>query len=81
MADVIDGYDAVLCDGDEITRKVIEKATNPKVVSHLEVGYGNIDIDAATERGIGVTHSPEASSQTVADFAFGLLLSCVRKIP
>ncbi len=81
MAEIIDGYDALLADGDTITEKVIEKADHLKVISHLGVGYDNIDVNAATKKGVGVTFCPEAPSESVADFTWGLILACVRKIP
>ncbi len=52
-----------------------------KVISNYAVGFNNIDIKAATERGIVVTTTPGVLTETTADFAFALLLAIARRIP
>ncbi len=51
-----------------------------KVLSGFAVGYDNVDIPAATERGIPVGHTPGVLTETTADLAFALLLSAGRRI-
>ena len=51
------------------------------VVCCIGSGYEGVDLDAARERGIGVTHSPGANASAVADLAVGLLLSSIRRLP
>ncbi len=64
-----------------VTRDVIEAAKNLKVIGRAGVGVDNIDIKAATERGIIVVNAPEASSITVAEHTIGLMLALARRIP
>lgn len=65
---------------DKIDRELIEAATDLKIISNLAVGYNNIDLDAARERGIAVTNTPEVLTETTADLAFGLLLATARRL-
>lgn len=65
---------------DQIDKEVIDAATNLKIIANLAVGYNNIDLDAARERGIAVTNTPEVLTETTADLAFALLLATARKL-
>ena len=65
----------------KVTKEVIAAAKNLKVIGRAGVGVDNIDLGAATARGIVVVNSPEASSITVAEHTLGLMLSLARKIP
>ena len=56
------------------------KADNLKIIARAGVGVDNIDLDAATEKGIMVVNSPESTSITVAEHTMGLLLSMARKL-
>ena len=64
----------------KVTREVIEKADNLKIIARAGVGVDNIDLDVATEKGIMVVNSPESTSITVAEHTMGLLLSMARKL-
>ncbi|HIE14045.1 TPA: D-glycerate dehydrogenase [Candidatus Bathyarchaeota archaeon] len=76
----IDGLCCLLTD--KIDREVIEAAGERlKVISQVAVGYDNIDVQAATERGIYVTNTPGVLTETTADFAFALLMATARRIP
>ena len=63
---------------DRIDREVFEASTKLKVVSNLAVGYNNIDLEAAKEKGVIVTNTPGVLTETTADLAFALLLSTAR---
>ena len=64
---------------DTIDRDMLESATNLKVISNMAVGYNNIDTEAAKEKGIIVTNTPDVLTETTADLAFGLLLATARR--
>ncbi len=66
---------------EKVDREVIEVA-NPDFwgISQVAVGYDNIDIEAATEKGIYVTNTPGVLTETTADFAFALLMATARRI-
>ncbi len=66
---------------DRIDSVVMDELESLKVISNIAVGYDNIDIAAATQRGIMVTNTPGVLTETTADLAFALLLSAARRIP
>ena len=66
---------------DRIDSAVMDELPSLKVISNIAVGYDNIDITAATQRGIMVTNTPGVLTETTADLAFALLLGAARRIP
>lgn len=74
----IDGLLPMLTDN--INAELMDRAKNLKVVSNYAVGYNNIDVDAATERGIMVTNTPDVLTDTTADTAFMLLMAISRRL-
>jgi glyoxylate reductase len=66
---------------DRIDAQVFAAGTALKVVANVAVGYDNIDVSAATQRGIVVTNTPGVLTETTADLTWGLLLSLARRIP
>ncbi len=74
------------CDGiltmltDPINQQVIESALLLKVISQMAVGFDNIDVPAATRRGIPVGHTPGVLTETTADFAWALLMATARRL-
>ena len=71
----------VLCQlTDRMDRETIASAPRLKVIANIAVGYDNVDLAYATERGIFVTNTPEVLTETTADFAFALLLAAARRI-
>lgn len=66
---------------DIVGKETMDLFPNLKVISTSSTGIDIIDVEAASERGIRVGHSPgHFCSDSVADFAFGLLLTCARSI-
>jgi lactate dehydrogenase-like 2-hydroxyacid dehydrogenase len=65
---------------DRIDRDVIECCTNLRVISNYAVGVDNIDVEAATERGIPVGFTPDVLTEATADATFGLLLAAARRV-
>ncbi len=74
------------CDGlvslltDRIDALLLEAAPRLKVISNYAVGFNNVDIAAATARGIAVGNTPEVLTEATADMAFCLLLSAARRL-
>jgi D-3-phosphoglycerate dehydrogenase len=83
LVDTIKGIDGVFASAhDPLTRKVFNAADRLKVVSRNGVGYDQVDVDAATERGVCVTLAPIPEHvKSVADSAITLMLSSLRRIP
>lgn len=74
------------CDGlvtlltDKIDAELMDAAPRLKVVANYAVGFDNIDVKAATARGIWATNTPGVLTETTADLAFALLMACARRI-
>ena len=73
--------DAVLSNLATISAEVINSMNRCQVISRYGVGYDNVDVDAATEKGIWVANVPDYAVEDVSDHALALLMACVRKIP
>src|SRR3954471_11606122 len=65
----------------KVTAEVLEHATRLKVIGRAGVGVDNVDVDAATRRGIVVANAPESNVVSAAEHAVGLLLALARNIP
>lgn len=65
----------------KIPKEVLEAATRLKVIGVHGAGVDHIDIDFAQKRGVQIIRTPEALTNTVAEFTVGLMLSLLRKIP
>ncbi len=63
-----------------MTARVIGSLARCRVLSRYGVGYDNVDVEAATKKGIWVTRVPDYSLDDVSDQALALLMACVRKI-
>lgn len=77
----VKGRDAILTMlSDRIDEGVINEAKSIKVISNYAVGFENIDIKTATEKGIVVTNTPGVLTDSTADMAWALLFSIARRI-
>jgi D-3-phosphoglycerate dehydrogenase / 2-oxoglutarate reductase len=76
------GYDALMVrSATTVTKAVIEAADQLKVIGRAGVGVDNIDVGAATARGIMVINSPQGNTISAAEHTFALILSAARRIP
>lgn len=79
-------YEASLSEGllttveDTVDAALIEASPGLKVISQIAVGYDNVDVAAATARGIPVGNTPGVLSKTTADLAFALLMAVARRV-
>ncbi len=75
-----DGVVGLIAGLEPLTREVLEKAHDLKVISRCGVGLDNVDLEAADALGIKVYNTPEAPSVAVAELTIGLMLSLLRHI-
>ncbi|TML22578.1 MAG: aminotransferase class V-fold PLP-dependent enzyme [Actinobacteria bacterium] len=76
LESIIDGFDAVVIrSGTTIGERAIERATRLKVIARAGVGIDNVDVDAATRRGIVVANAPESTVVSAAEHTIALLLA------
>ncbi len=79
---LIPAYDAlVVRSATRVTSELIEQATQLKVIGRAGVGVDNVDVAAATKRGILVVNAPQSNVVSAAEHTIGLLLSLARSIP
>ena len=82
LAKKIKGYDALIIrSGTTVTKKIIEAADNLKVIGRAGVGLDNVDIEAASKKGIVVMNAPAGNTVSTAELAFSLMMSMSRNIP
>lgn len=72
--------DGVVVEYEQITREKMDQMPHLKIVSLQSIGYNNVDIEAATEKGICVTNIPGFCTEEVALHTIGLLIDLVRNI-
>ena len=65
----------------QVTERVIAAAPRLEVIGRAGVGVDNIDLDAATQRGVIVVNAPLANTMSTAEHAFGLMLAAARNVP
>lgn len=82
LEEIISGFDAIVIrSATRIDAALIERAVRLKAIGRAGVGVDNVDVDAATRRGIVVCNAPEATVVSAAEHAIGLLLALARNIP
>ena len=82
LEDVIDRYDGIVIrSATKLTRDLIDRATRLKVIGRAGVGVDNVDVDAATRRGIVVANAPESTVVSAAEQTIGLIVALARNIP
>jgi D-3-phosphoglycerate dehydrogenase len=82
LAEIIGNYDGLaIRSNTKVTAKLLEKATRLKVIGRAGIGVDNVDIPAATARGIIVMNTPFGNSITTAEHAIAMMFSIAREIP
>ena len=82
LDEIIGGYDAIVVrSATKLTADLIERADRLKVIGRAGVGVDNVDVDAATRRGIVVANAPESTVVSAAEHTIGLLVALARNIP
>jgi D-3-phosphoglycerate dehydrogenase len=80
LVDAMQDVDAIVTGTDELTAEVIRRANRLKVIAKHGIGLETIDLAAARAKGIIVSATPYASSDSVADLTMALLLAAARKV-
>ena len=82
LGSIIGEFDAIVVrSGTPLDAELIARATRLKVIGRAGVGVDNVDVDAATRRGIVVANAPEATVVSAAEHTIALLLAVARNIP
>lgn len=81
LVKIIGNYDALMVRSQtKVTAKIIEAGKNLKIIGRAGVGVDNIDIDAATQKGIIVVNSPDGNTMAAAEHTIALMLAMARNI-
>jgi D-3-phosphoglycerate dehydrogenase / 2-oxoglutarate reductase len=79
---IIGEYDALMIrSGTRVTQEIIEAGTQLKIIGRAGVGVDNVDVPAATRKGIVVVNSPEGNTIAAAEHALAMILALSRHIP
>jgi D-3-phosphoglycerate dehydrogenase len=82
LAEIIGHYDGIVIrSATKLTKDLLERAQQLKVIGRAGVGVDNVDVEAATRRGIVVANAPESTVISAAEHTVGLLLALSRHIP
>ena len=81
LTNIIGEYDALMVRSQtKVTRKIIEAGKNLKIIGRAGVGVDNIDVEAATEKGIIVVNSPDGNTIAASEHTIALMLAISRNI-
>ena len=82
LAEIIGNYDGLaIRSATKVTADIIAKATNLRVIGRAGIGVDNVDIPAASAKGIVVMNTPFGNSITTAEHAIAMMFACARQIP
>ena len=82
LIDIIGEYDALVVRSQtQVTANIINAGTKLKVIGRAGVGINNIDVEAATNRGIVVVNVPDGNTLAAAEHTMGMMLALARQIP
>lgn len=80
LVEMVGDFDVIIAGTEQITAKVMDRASNLKMISRVGVGLDGVDLLAAQERDIVVSYTPEAPAPAVADLTLGLILTLLRSV-
>jgi len=80
LAEMVSDFDVLIAGTEPITKKVIEKAKNLKLISRVGIGLDSVDLLAAEKFGIHVSYTPDAPAPAVAELTVGIMLTLLRHV-
>lgn len=80
LADMVSDFDVIIAGTEPITEKVMNKASNLKMISRVGIGLDSVDLLAAKERNIQVSYTPDAPAPAVAELTLGMMLTLLRSV-
>ncbi|HTZ70109.1 MAG TPA: phosphoglycerate dehydrogenase, partial [Acetobacteraceae bacterium] len=82
LRETIDGYDGLaIRSNTKVTKELLDVAKNLKVVGRAGIGVDNVDLKAATSRGVVVMNTPHGNSITTAEHAIAMMFALARDLP
>ena len=80
LVDMVTDFDVIVAGTEPITKKVMDAATNLKMISRVGIGLDSVDLLEAEKRGIIVSYTPDAPAPAVAELTIGLMLTLLRSV-
>ena len=81
MRDAVNNFDGIVLGNEKADEDILMNATRLKIIARHGVGVDNIDLKAATKKGIVVTYTPYANSDSVAEYTIAHILNVMKSIP
>ncbi|MGD0330697.1 MAG: phosphoglycerate dehydrogenase [Nitrososphaeria archaeon] len=81
MRSIAMDYDGVIVGNEKMDRDILISSDKLRIIARHGVGVDNIDLDAATQKGIIVTYTPQSNSDSVAEYAIMLMLGIAKNFP
>ena len=82
LSNIIENYDGVMAVfGNPFPEEILEKAIKLKIISNYGAGVDNIPLDLATQKGVLVTNTPDAVTESTAEHTIALMMALMRRIP
>ena len=78
LLEIVADFDVIIAGTEQITSRVMDRASNLKMISRVGMGLDSVDLSAAKQRGIKVSFTPDAPAPAVAELTVGLMLSLLR---
>ena len=80
LANMVSDFDIIIAGTEPITEKVMDCASNLKMISRVGIGLDGVDLLAAGRRGIQVSYTPDAPAPAVAELTIGLMITLLRSV-
>jgi D-3-phosphoglycerate dehydrogenase len=80
LFNMVADFDVVIAGTEQISDKVMERASNLKMISRVGIGLDSVDLLAAEKRGIQVSYTPDAPAPAVAELTIGMMLTLLRSV-
>ena len=80
LAEMVSDFNVIIAGTEPITKKVMDAATNLKMISRVGIGLDSVDLLEAEKRGIVVSYTPDAPAPAVAELTIGLMLTLLRSV-
>jgi D-3-phosphoglycerate dehydrogenase len=80
LAELVGDFDVIIAGTEKISDQVMSRASRLKLISRVGVGLDGVDLQAAKQRGIRVSYTPEAPAPAVAELTLGLMLALLRSV-
>lgn len=80
LADLIGEYEIVIAGTEPYSKKVLEKASNLKMISRMGIGLDGVDLNEAKKRGIRVSYTPDAPAPSIAELTLGFIITLLRSV-